>query len=237
MIELKLEEASSLTLNMKLEGDVAGTPQLRFSILSEGMRYTFEATANGNGEFEVQFPVLEGKLAAGTYNAEVEILVDNKHFVPLQETVRLTKEVKPVVKLAEAVKKVQEASVEVKVGVTKKVEPPKVIHDVKGLLEVVSENNIIDTTRMLVGLNSLAARTDGGLFGKDLNVQLDGRGGLTEKEALTALKLLEHHGTDMDRLFALDHLAAVSDNVRGELIDVLRDKGISTSKLKESGLL
>lgn len=217
MIELKLEEASSLTLNMKLEGDVAGTPQLRFSILSEGMRYTFEATANGNGEFEVQFPVLEGKLDAGTYNAEVEILVDNKHFVPLQETVKLTKEVKPVVKLAEAVKKVQEASVEIKVGAPKAVKP---IKDAKSLLESVQDGDTVNTGPMLVGLTKLAEAEK-----------------LSEKEALASFKMIEFYGTDISVVPEIGSLVNLSEAVRTELVSVLRDKGISTRKLKDIGLL
>jgi hypothetical protein len=35
MIEIKLEEASSLSMEMKIDGDVKGDTQLRFTVLDE----------------------------------------------------------------------------------------------------------------------------------------------------------------------------------------------------------
>jgi hypothetical protein len=97
---------------MEIEGDARGDAELRFSVLSEGVRYSFNAKPVEKGVYEIEFPKMLGKIAEGVYEAEVEIIIGGehhgKHFVPLTETVKFTKEVRPVVKLAEQMKKIEQ---------------------------------------------------------------------------------------------------------------------------------
>jgi hypothetical protein len=222
MIEIKLEEASAIKIGMEIEGNAKGAAELRFSVLSEGVRYSFPAKQVDDGVYEIHVPKMLGKVNEGVYEAEVEIIIaegnHGKHFVPLTETVKFTKEVRPVVKLAETVRAVEkETAIRVKLGEVKK---SVRVTDAKSLLESVQDGDTVNTAQMLTGLVGL------------LEAQ-----SLSEKEALAAIKMVEFYGTDIETLPEVTQLAEMSARVREELVPVLRDKGISTNRLKAAGLL
>lgn len=118
MIELDIDKASSFTLEMQIDGDVSSAqkPTMRFSIVSEGFTFSVPAKRIDNGIYEVSCPKLKGILKAGDYDVNVEVFIDDKHFVPLKDKIRLKEELKPTVKLAER----HEPKVEMTVGVTMK---------------------------------------------------------------------------------------------------------------------
>lgn len=105
-MEIEIDKESSFTLEMKIDGEVNSKepPKMRFSIVSEGVTLSLNAKRVDNGVYEINVPKLKGMLEAGEYEANVEVFIDGKHFVPLKETVRLKQEVKPTVKISEAVK-------------------------------------------------------------------------------------------------------------------------------------
>lgn len=103
MIELDIEKETSFTLEMQIDGDVSSSrkPEMRFSIVSEGFTFSVPARRVDNGVYEVTCPKLKGILKAGEYAVQVEVFIDDKHFVPMSDTIRLKEELKPTVKLAE----------------------------------------------------------------------------------------------------------------------------------------
>lgn len=234
MIEIKLEEASSLTMEMKLDGDTNGEqPQVRLSVLSEGVRYSFEAKSDGNGSYKVDFPVMEGKIDAGEYPVHFEVMVDGKYFVPLQETVKFTKQVKPVVKLAEQMKKLDTApAMTVKVGSVTKAQPLKQIADVRGLVASLNEAEEIDTAFALKALNGLALNESVVLD----NYKIAPTRALSEAEAIAALRLIKDNGTDLDSKEPIwEGIKSLSPKAAGELRAVLAEKGLSARVLKGLG--
>lgn len=235
MIEIKLEDPSSLTLEMHIDGDVKKeAPQLRFSVLAEGMRYTFNSRQTEAGVYEIEFPKMLGKITEGEYPAEVEIIVDGKHFVPLEETVKFTKEVKPTVKLAETFAQVQqETDVKVKLGSLKVQKPKKIISDVRGLVASLNESEEIDTTFALAALNKFALNESAEIG----EVALKPKKTLSESEALAALRILgSSESTDVDAGDVdVDGIRAISEQVSDELRDVLSTKGVSARNLKKLG--
>lgn len=104
-MEIELNKASKFTLEMKIDGEVASAqpPQMRFSIIGESMTVSINAKRIENGIYEISIPVLEGVLGAGEYDANVEVFIDGKHFVPLKESIVLKQEPKPTVKISESV--------------------------------------------------------------------------------------------------------------------------------------
>jgi hypothetical protein len=232
MIEIKLEEASSLSMEMKIDGDVKGDTQLRFTVLDEGLRYSFESKATSDGVYEIAFPVMEGKIAAGEYQAQVEIMVDGKYFVPLQETVKFTKMVKPTVKLAEQMKKSEaQPAVQVRVGTVAAVAPLKQITDVRGLVATMSGDEV-NTEFALRALNGLALNESVILEG----FKIAPKKALTEAEAIAALRLIKDNGTDLNTKESLwEGIKALSPKAASELRDVLAEKGISARVLKAFG--
>ena len=232
MIEIKLEQASTLTMEMKIEGDIKGaTPQLRLSVLAEGLRYSFGATQTSPHVYQIDFPVMEGKINEGQYDAQVEIMVDGKYFVPLEEKINFTREIKPSVKLAEAVaENVQE--VKVKFGVVKKLEEKVVISDARSLIGTLTEGEEIDTAFAIKALNGLSLNE---------TVDIDGfriapKRPLVEAEALAALRLIRQLGSDLeDKSVIWEGLQNLSTKTANELRAVLAEKGLSAKFLKQHG--
>jgi len=83
-ITLDVEESNELAFKLKVEG--AESPvKVRLVCENEQVAYMF----SGRGTSEdgvVQFivPQMKGKLSEGTYPARVEVLIDNRYFVPVQ---------------------------------------------------------------------------------------------------------------------------------------------------------
>lgn len=104
-MEIELSKENKFTLEMKIDGDVSSPqpPQMRFSIIGESMTVSLNAKRIDNGVYEITVPALDGVLEAGTYDANVEVFIDGKYFVPLKENVILKKEPKPTVKISESV--------------------------------------------------------------------------------------------------------------------------------------
>lgn len=103
-MEIEIDKESSFTLEMKIDGEVSSAepPKMRFSIVHEGITLSLNAKRVDNGVYEINVPKLKGILEAGEYEANVEVFIDGKHFIPLKETVKLKQEMKPTVKISES---------------------------------------------------------------------------------------------------------------------------------------
>ncbi len=228
MIDIKLEEASSLTLEMHIDG-VDAQPELRFSVMVEGMRLSFPGRAISEGVYEIAFPQLDGRVPVGEYNAEVEVIVDGRHFSPLSETVNFTKEIKPQVSLREHMSKV--AAPSIKISQIKKAAPLLVIENVQSLVRELSRNGSIDTVMALRCLDAMAAKKN--LV--ETHMQIKPAAALSEAEAIVMLRLISSHGEDIisGSELAIDHLNNISENVSTALRGVLSDKGLSAKVLAQ----
>jgi hypothetical protein len=235
MIDIKLEEPSSLTIEMKIEGDVKDeAAQLRFSVLAEGIRYSFNSTETEDGVYKIDFPTMTGKITEGVYPAEIEIIVDGKHFVPLEETVKFIKEIKPTVKLSETVAQVQGDKVNVRMGAVRVIAPKKTISDVRGLLACLQESEEIDTSFALDALNKFALNESATLG----NFNIAPKKALAESEAIAALRIIgSSDSTDVSASdLNISGIKAISEKVASQLGDVLGTKGVSARALKSLGL-
>jgi hypothetical protein len=236
MIEIKLEEAASLTMDMELEGAInANAAELRFTIMSEGLQFSFPGTQISEGVYKVDFPPMQGKLNEGEYTAKVEIIVDGRYFQPLSETIKFTKEPKATVKMNETTApKVQPATASVKIGklekppVAPKVEIAK-ISDVKGIVTHLVENNSIDTTFALSCLNYLVLGEN-----KELNESLAivPSHRANEAEVLATLKLLQRNGTDVTGIGSIGALMNISERVSNEMRELFLAKGLPARDLQ-----
>lgn len=123
MIELEHDKETSFTLEMKIDGDAGGdTPKMRFSIVSENFTFSIPAERVENGVYEVHCPKLKGILPPGDYAVNVEVFIDDKHFIPMSDTIRLKETVKPTVTMSTrkpAAKPVTEASIAITVTESK----------------------------------------------------------------------------------------------------------------------
>ena len=96
-IDLDMEESNELAFKLKVEGTANSPAKVRLVCEGSDVSYMF----NGRGTSEegvVQFvlPQMKDKLAEGTYQARVEVLIENRYFSPVQFNINFKKAVKVV---------------------------------------------------------------------------------------------------------------------------------------------
>lgn len=101
IVELNLDKETTFMLEMEIEGDTGEQAEMRFCLEFDAYTMALKAKKVGNGMYEITCPKLKGIVEAGSYGANVEVYIGDKRFVPLQETVLVKQEIKPVVKLSE----------------------------------------------------------------------------------------------------------------------------------------
>ncbi len=93
--ELLLDEDNELRFNVAVEGSGSGSVKSRFLInKADGFDLCFEGQASAGGEVEVEVPSLTGVLKEGTYDTRLEVIVDDRVFVPLKMTARVKQSIK-----------------------------------------------------------------------------------------------------------------------------------------------
>lgn len=113
-IELDLEESNDLTFKIKMEGTAMAPAKVRLVCENEDFAYMFNGYGTGEDEV-VQFtlPRMDKKITEGTYNARVEVLVDNRYFAPLQFQINFKKTLSVVAEAIQVVKKVAKPEITV----------------------------------------------------------------------------------------------------------------------------
>ncbi len=231
MIDIKLEENSSIVLEMHINGDVdKSKAELRLSVISEGVRYSFTGTKSGKDNYEVRFPKMLGRIDEGQYPAEIEILIDGKHFVPLTETINFTKEIKPTVKLSERAPD-KEIAVTMKRISSPIVEKIVSADNVKSLLVSLVRDKKLNTIIALEGMEALIARRKIMLE----NVSVNGNKSVSENDVVAGLQMIQKYGDEIPANFnsRLTGMLAMSQRVIDQLSETLVDKGITTKALRK----
>lgn len=105
-VELDLEETNDLTFKIKMEGTAMSPAKVRLVCENDDFAYMFNGYGTGEDEV-VQFtmPRMEKKITEGTYNARVEVLVDNRYFAPLQFQINFKKTLSVVAESIQVVRK------------------------------------------------------------------------------------------------------------------------------------
>lgn len=101
-IDLDIDESNELAFKIRMEG--AATSPAKVRLVCEGEDFSYMFNGYGTSEPEVvQFtlPQMSGKINEGTYQARVEVLVDNRYFAPLRFDINFKKTLRVV---AESVK-------------------------------------------------------------------------------------------------------------------------------------
>lgn len=103
---LDLEETNDLTFKIKMEGTAMSPAKVRLVCENEDFAYMFNGYGTGEDEV-VQFtlPRMDRKITEGTYNARVEVLVDNRYFAPLQFQINFKKTLSVVAESIQVVRK------------------------------------------------------------------------------------------------------------------------------------
>ena len=93
-IDLMLDEENELTFQLNIEGSRPADAKCRLRIDQNDISLVLEAEKYVNGEVIVIVPPLKNIVSEGTHNLELEVIVDDKYFTPLQLTANFEKSVK-----------------------------------------------------------------------------------------------------------------------------------------------
>jgi hypothetical protein len=82
-IDLMLDEENELTFQLNIEGTRPAEAECRLILDNHDMSLSFSAREFSNGEVSVVLPPLKHVLKEGTYDMELEVIVDDRYFKPL----------------------------------------------------------------------------------------------------------------------------------------------------------
>ena len=92
-VDLMLDEDNELRFKVNISSSRPGESTCRLMLESGGVEYGFKGTTTIDGEIAVTIPPLKNVLNEGIYNTKLEVVVDDKLFVPLEMKVNLEKSV------------------------------------------------------------------------------------------------------------------------------------------------
>jgi len=92
-IDLMLDEENELRFKVNIEGSRPGKTISRLVLEAPEMSLIFEGEQDSEGELVVIVPELGNVLKEGTYDSHLEVLVDDRIFVPLELKTKFEKSV------------------------------------------------------------------------------------------------------------------------------------------------
>ena len=92
-IELDPEETNELLFRVQIEGADPSPAKIRMICESDDGGVVFNSKPGPDGLVRFDIPSLKGRLSEGTHPARVEVMIENKFFVPIEFNVHLKKKV------------------------------------------------------------------------------------------------------------------------------------------------
>ena len=95
-IDLDLDNENEMTFNVVIEGTRPGEPLCRLMIENEDMSFSMQGDFLPNNEVAIIVPPLKGILREGSYDSYLEVLVDDRVFIPLEMKINFEESVKVI---------------------------------------------------------------------------------------------------------------------------------------------
>jgi len=83
-IDLMLDNENELRFKISIEGTRPGAAVSRFMLEGNEMSYAFKGQQDSNGEVVVFIPTMKGMIKEGIYDTHLEVIVDDRVFIPLE---------------------------------------------------------------------------------------------------------------------------------------------------------
>ena len=93
-IDLSLDNNNEIIFQINIEGSSPALPSCRYLIEGNEMSFAFPGEIEKNGVVRVNVPPLEKVLREGSYKSGLEVIVDDRVFVPLEIEVNFEKSVR-----------------------------------------------------------------------------------------------------------------------------------------------
>jgi len=83
-ISLYLDQDNELRFNVSIEGTRPGTPKYRLVFEGKNCSYAFNGMQGAPGEVMFTIPSMKNTINEGTYHANLEVMIDDRFFTPLE---------------------------------------------------------------------------------------------------------------------------------------------------------
>lgn len=101
-IDLDLDDENEITFKVQIEGTRPGEPLCRLMIEGHGLTHSITGDFLPDDQVEIVIPTMKNILREGSYDSYLEVLVDDRVFIPLELKINFENSIKVV---AEAVSK------------------------------------------------------------------------------------------------------------------------------------
>lgn len=113
-VSLDSEEVNELMFKIRVEGTASGPARVRLVVEAADMSYMFPAKPGGEeGVVLFTVPQMSGRLPEGSYPSKVEVLIENRVFVPVEFNTEFKKATKVVAESVSVVSRVAKPEVRV----------------------------------------------------------------------------------------------------------------------------
>jgi len=92
-IDLILDDDNELRFKVNIEGSRPGTSVCRLMLENDDVQYGFKGLQTPEGEIAIVIPPLKNILKEGVYDTHLEVVVDDRIFIPLEMKVNFEKSV------------------------------------------------------------------------------------------------------------------------------------------------
>ena len=109
-IDLALDTDNELNFMVKVEGSRPGDSSCRFFLEGVEMSYIFPGNIDQSGEVSVNIPSMNKLLREGVYKSKLEVVVEDRVFVPLEMNINFEKSVRVTAESVTTARKKPKAS-------------------------------------------------------------------------------------------------------------------------------
>lgn len=149
MIEVKLDEANELYFNVKVEGTSAAPVSVRLVCEADDFSAVFVGSYTPDGEIKVVIPEMKRNASFKEdkdYSAQLEVMVENRFFVPLKFGLKFKETFKVFAEVAQRTSTVVEAAKPAPKKVVETVEVKKTAPSVTANIVVKQPNAVLKET-------------------------------------------------------------------------------------------
>ena len=144
-IDLHLDNDNELLFKVVVEGTNQGTARCRLMLEKNDFSYVFNGDVSTDGEVSVSIPTMKSNLAEGNYQAHLEVLVDDRIFVPLTFNANFKQSVKVT---AEAVTRKQKTKMKASASIVSAPKKASVIAEEKKEANKAKKSRSIDIAKL-----------------------------------------------------------------------------------------
>lgn len=111
-VDIDIDESSELLFKVKIEGTSGSSASARLVVESNDLNVMLHGKPEGHDDIVVfTMPSMVGKLREGQHPAKIEVVVDDRLFVPVKFNINLKKTVKVVAEAVTAIRRQPTVSV------------------------------------------------------------------------------------------------------------------------------